>query len=59
MLMFEKISALESELATKEMALGDVTSKFDVTNKTVKTLSDRIREVMIFSLKLCPIESDR
>ena len=52
MLMFEKISALESELESKEMALGDTTSKYTVADKTVKLLSDRVKEVTTLLFRL-------
>ena len=45
MLMFEKISSLESELESKDVALEDITSKYNLNNMNVKTLSERIREV--------------
>ena len=45
MLMFEKISSLESELESKDAALEDITSKYNLNNMNVKTLSERIREV--------------
>lgn len=48
MLMFEKISSLEGELQSKEMALGDMTSKYVVTEKTVKSLAERVREVIYY-----------
>ena len=45
MLMFEKISTLQSEVDSKEIALDDMTTKYNGSNKSVKSLSDRVREV--------------
>ena len=56
MLMFEKISSLESELETKDAALEDITSKYNLNNMNVKTLSERIREVTFYNLSsVCEI----
>ena len=47
MMMFERISTLESQLATKSSALNEANSHYSGSGEAVKGLEKRVKEVFV------------